>query len=118
MCPNPPPPAIRQQAVLPDVGRPVMAKASVRPPDIDWLLAIGAAIQAAVHEARWSNKEAAARVGADDAEFGKWINGTRRPQLDRLFAVAELRSPLIIALAHLGGANVETSTVITIRRVA
>lgn len=104
--------------VIPDIGRPVMAKANVRIPDVDWVRAIGGAVQRAVAVVGWSHKEAAAKVGADDAEFGKWINGTRRPQLDRLFAVAELRSPLIIALAQLGGADVEISTSITIRKVA
>ena len=78
----------------------------------------GAAIQAAVKEVRWLNKEAAGNVGVDDAEFGKWMNGTRRPHLDRLFAVAELRAPLIVALAQLGGTSVETTTVITIKKVA
>lgn len=50
--------------------------------------------------AGWSHKEAAARIGVDDAEFGKWISGARRPQLDKLWAVEELRGPLVIALAE------------------
>ncbi len=102
--------------VLPDIGRPVMAKADVRTPDIDWNVAIGGAIQDAVKDARLSNKEAAAKVNVDDAEFGKWLSGTRRPQFDRLFAVPVLRRPLAIALAALAGDEVEVETVVRIRR--
>lgn len=39
-------------------------------------------------------------------------------QLDAVFAIDSLRQPLIVALAELGGAGVETTTVITIRKVA
>lgn len=106
------------QAVLPDIGRPVMAKASVRVPDVDWLVAIGAAIQRAVKEAGFSNKEAAGYAKVDDAEFGKWLNGTRRPQFDKLLAVPALRRPLVIAFAQLGGEGVEITTHISIRGAA
>lgn len=60
---------------------------------------IGSAVQRAVSTVGWSNKEAAAKVGVDDAEFGKWVNGTRRPQFDKLMALDALRWPLICALA-------------------
>lgn len=103
--------------VLPDVPT-RMVKADVRIPDIDWMRLIGAAIQQAVNDARWSNKEAAGRVQVDDAEFGKWLNGTRRPQFDRLFAVPELRQPLVIAIARLGGDGVDIVTEIRVRRSA
>lgn len=105
----------RRQAVLPDIRRSVMAKADVRAPDMDWLQAIGRAIQEAVNENQWSNKEAAAKVGVDDAEFGKWLSGGRRPQFDRLFNVPELRCPLVLALAVLVD-GVELETTIRIRR--
>ena len=80
--------------VLPDINR-RMAKANVRTPDIAWRIAVGRAIQAAVKAASLSNKEAAAHVGVDDAEFGKWLNGTseRHPHLDRLFTGP---SPLVL----------------------
>lgn len=115
-----PTPADRVHGVLPDV-RPVMAKASVRIPDVvDWMRAIGAAIQRAVKAAGLSNKEAAAACGVDDAEFGKWISGSgaekRRPQFDRLFAVAVLRRPLVIAFAELAGEGVEIVTEIRVTR--
>ncbi len=103
--------------VLPDV-RPEMAKAHVRSPDIDWMKGLGAAIQSAVHAACWSNKEAAAKCRVDDAEFGKWLSGTRRPQFDRLLAVPELRQPLVIALALLVGDGVEVVTEIRVKRTA
>ena len=95
-----------------------MAKADVRTPDVDWMAKLGAAIQDAVHAVRWSNKEAAGKVDVDDAEFGKWLNGTRRPHFDRLFNVKELRVPLILALAALGGDGVDVETTVTIRKVA
>ena len=91
-----------------------MLKADVRTPDIDWMVVIGAAIQAAVKETRWSNQEAAGKVKVDDAEFGKWLNGTRRPQFDRLFAVPELRRPLVIAMARIAGPRVTLTTHIEI----
>ena len=103
--------------VLPDVGRPTMAKAAVRTPDAIWMIAIGAAIQQAVKDARWSNKEAAGKAHVDDAEFGKWVSGTRRPHFDKLLAVPELRRPLVIAFAQLGGEGVEVVTEIRVRRL-
>lgn len=110
-----PDPLVRAQGVLPDVRR-QMLKARVRIPDVDWLVVIGAAIQHAVKDAGLSNKEAAALAVVDDAEFGKWLNGTRRPQFDKLFAVAALRRPLVIAMAQLGGDGVEIVTEIRVRR--
>lgn len=97
-----------KQAVLPDIVRPVMAKVDVPELDAAWLERIGRAIQAAVSEVRWSHKEAAAIVNVDAAEFGKWLSGTRRPQFDKLFAVPELRCPLVIALASLAGMEIVT----------
>lgn len=116
--PTVPDPSLDRHPVLPDIGRPVMAKAHVREPDVDWMVIIGAAIQSAVNETRWSNKEAADRVNVDGAEFGKWLSGTRRPQFDRLFAVPELRRPLVIAIARIAGEGIEITTEITIRRSA
>lgn len=99
--------ALSVHPVLPDIGRPLMAKVDVRVPDIAWNVAIGAAIQRAVLFAGLSNKEAAAKVGVDDAEFGKWLSGARRPQFDRLFAVDVLREPLCAFLSELAGAVVK-----------
>jgi hypothetical protein len=103
--------------LLPDRGQASMAKATVRTPDKSWRVAVGQAIQAAVKAAAFSNKEAAAQLGVDDAEFGKWLNGTseRHPQLDRLFAVDALRCHLVVALARIAGPGVEVVTEIRIR---
>lgn len=112
-------PAVRQP-VLPDIGRPQMAKANVRCPDIAPQVAIGGAIQRAVSLIGWSNKEAAAKVSVDDAEFGKWVSGARRPQLDKLWAVEALRGPLVIAFAEAAddsGVVVTTSIKVRRRRV-
>lgn len=103
--------------VLPDIGRPLMAKANVRNPDIDWPREIGGVIARAIAMLGWSSKEAAAKVGVDDAEFGKWLNGTRRPQFDRLFAVEDMRQPLVVCMAALAQ-NVEVVTEIRFRRLA
>ncbi len=83
-------------------------------PDMDLKPLIGRAIQRAVALVGWSNKEAAAKVGTNDSQFGKWISGAERPQFDRLFAVDELRQPLVIALAEIAGSDVETT--VRIRR--
>lgn len=101
--------------VLPDIGKKRMANAGVRTPDIAWNERIGGAIQRAVALVGWSNKEAAAKVAVDDAEFGKWLSGTRRPQMDKLFAVDELRWPLIQCLAAL---DEKTALETTIKRTA
>lgn len=109
--------------LLPDIGKPVVAKATVRIPDIDdrvWERAVGRAIQRAVAVAGLSNKEAAALVGVDDAEFGKWISATRRPHLDRVLAVRQLRGPCVIALAEeiaRVDASLDVVTEIRVRRV-
>jgi len=95
--------------VLPDIGKKRMA----RIPDIEWNARIGGAIQRAVAIVGWSNKEAAANAGVDDAEFGKWLSGGRRPQMDRLFALEALRWPLIQTLAAL---DEQTEIVVEIRR--
>lgn len=94
-----------------------MAKVSfgdVQNPDMDWLVLIGQAVQRAVALVGLSNKEAAALIGVDDAEFGKWLNGSRRPQFDRIFAVEELRWPLVQCIAALDARN---ELVTTIRRI-
>lgn len=78
-----------------------MAKADVQKMDIDWAKAIGAAVERAIAMAGWSQKEAAAQIDVDAAEFAKWIKGDRRPQFDKLFAVEALQGPLILALGRL-----------------
>lgn len=81
----------------------------------DFRAEIGKAIQRACSLAGWSQKETAGRMGRDTAQLARWIAGTERPQFDALFAVEELRWPLIQALAQIDPRNeIET----TIRRTA
>jgi len=93
--------APRAHLVLPErANQP--AKARLRNPesrDIKGLL--GSAIQRAVSMAGLTNKEAAARIGVNDSQFGKWLSGNEPPQVHRVFAVEELQQPLVIALARL-----------------
>lgn len=109
--------AVGSHPVLPDI-RPRMARAHVQKPDIDWMEAIGRAIALAVAMTGWSNKEAAARVHVDDAEFGKWLSGARRPQFDRLFSVPELRDALIETLAALSPAYEIAREIRRVRKAA
>jgi DNA-binding transcriptional regulator YdaS (Cro superfamily) len=103
--------AVSRHPVLPDTARGHMAKADVRIPDVAWGERIGRAIERAIAVVGWSKKEAASKVGVDDAEFGKWLSGNRRPQFDRLFAIEELREPLVVSLAGLA-ADVRVKTTI------
>jgi len=47
-----------------------------------------------------TNKEAAALIGVNDSQFGKWLSGNEPPQVHRVFGVEVLRGPLVIALAE------------------
>lgn len=100
--------------VLPDTAKASIAKAGVRVPDINWMREIGQALQRAIHDVGWTNKEALTAIyeatgkEIDDAEFGKWFSGGRRPQLDQLFAVERLREPMVIRLAGLAKGEVVT----------
>lgn len=101
-----------------DIGRPVMAKANVQIQDIDWKQAVGRAIERAVAIAGWTKGEAAGKVDVDASEFGKWMTGERRPHLDRLLAIPELRQPLVVALAALDPDAFSVKHVIETRRLA
>jgi hypothetical protein len=103
--------AADRHPVLPDIGKPRMAKVDVRFPDETQNITgedIGRAVQRAVLMVWGSNKEAAADLQVDDAEFGKWLSGARRPQFDKLFAIRALRVPLCVELSRLSGADVHT----------
>lgn len=92
-----------------------MAKADLnRIEKPDFRAEIGRAIQRACSLVGWSQKEAAGHIGRDTAQLARWIAGTERPQFDALFAVEELRWPLIQALAQLDGS---AEVVTTIRKV-
>ena len=82
----------------------------------DFRAEIGHAVQRALSVAGRTQKEAAGMIGVDVAQVARWIAGTERPQMDRLFAIEELRQPLIVALAELAE-NVEVVTEIRFRKV-
>jgi hypothetical protein len=80
-----------------------MAKAKLRIPETGKKEEIGRAIQRAVAVVGWTHKEAAAKVGVDDSQFGKWLSGAERPHWDRLLEVDELCGPLYEALGPVFG---------------
>ena len=97
--------------------RPRMVKADLRKAETDgWRKQIGAALQRATSLVGWSLKEFAAAVNRDSRQCARWFDGTERPQLDVLFAIEELRQPLVQALAEVAGQNIEVTTVVTMRR--
>lgn len=97
----------RHRISLEDVA-PKMAKADLKNLEADFKAQIGQAIQRAFSIAGLSQKEAAGRLNRDVAQISRWVAGTERPQMDALFAVEELRWPLIQSLASLAQAEVVT----------
>jgi hypothetical protein len=90
--------------------------------DEDVCRAIGRAIERALNLAGMQKGEAAFEMGygQNQAPLSRWIAGEDTPQLARLFAVARLRGPLVIALAEYCGSkiaeDVEVITEIRVRR--
>lgn len=109
--------APRQRMSLEDVT-PVMAKAEFnKVENRDFREVIGHAIQRALSIAGLSQKEAAGLVGKEPAQMARWIAGTERPQFDALFAVEQLRSPLVIALAQeMDDSGIQVVTQISLRQ--
>lgn len=105
----------RHRTLLEDV-HPKQAKAYLKPVEtVNFAEEIGGAVERAVALAGLSKKEAAAVVGVEAAQLSRWIAGTERPQFDRLFAVAELREPMVVALAKVAGAEIETQIKFPVR---
>jgi ribosome-binding protein aMBF1 (putative translation factor) len=101
--------AVRRHRNSLDDVRPEMAKAQLKKIELDGFREqIGQSIQRAISIAGRSQKEVAGLIGCDVAQIARWIAGTERPQFDRLFAVEELRWPLIQALAALAEAEIYT----------
>lgn len=104
--------------VLPEKSH-SQAKASLRNPEArDIKAVIGSAIQRAVSMAGMSNKEAAAKIGVNDSQFGKWLSGLETPQVHRVFAVEELQQPFVVALARMIEACEQETTIRFIQRRA
>lgn len=92
-------------------------KASLRTPALDARSLIGRAIHRAVQLAGMSHKEAAASIGVNDSQFGKWLSGNEPPQVHRVFAVEALQQPLIVALAECcASEGIAIKTVVTLER--
>lgn len=95
-----------------------MAKA-LKELETPWREQVGHAIERALELAGKTQKEGWVLLGhKDGSQLSRWIAGTERPQFDALFAVEELRVPLVVALASLAGHGVEITTQITVRRRA
>lgn len=103
---------------LPEIsGR--MAKADLRKAEMpEFRVQVGRAIQRAISLVGWSLKELSGQVKRDERQLARWMNGAERPHFDALFAVEELRQPLVVALAELAGDQVVIETVVRVRRRA
>jgi Helix-turn-helix len=96
---------------LPTGPRPDLRKADT------WRADIGRTIQRSRQLLGWSLKELAAAVACDPRQCARWESGEERPQLDRIFAVPELRRVWILAVAEMGEVLGEVELVTTIRIV-
>lgn len=102
---------------LPENARGAMAKADLRKAETEgWRARIGSALRRALSLNGWSLKEFAGAVDRDPRQCARWLDGSERPQLDVVFAVEELRQPLVIALAELAGTDVVTTITVRARR--
>lgn len=81
---------------------------------------IGRVIERALSLAALTKQDVSHRMGygTNQAPLSRWIAGAETPQFAKLFAVAELRVPLVIALAEIvEGVEVVTEIRVT-RRLA
>lgn len=115
------PAAHRERA---EMGRSVMAKADLRLAETEDFRAAFARIVTEL-TGHWTLKEFAERLEQatgrrdwDHRQLARWQKGTERPQFDALWAIEELRIPLVLKLAALAGGSVEITTHISIRRSA
>jgi hypothetical protein len=106
---------VSRHHVLPEHVPFRQAKADLRSVETAWRESVGRAVQRCFSLAGLSNKEAAAALGRDPSQVGKWISGQERPQFDAIFAVEELRGPLVVALSELCS-DIDVTTTITLRR--
>jgi len=92
-----------------------MANADLRKAENDGRAQIGRVIQRIVKLRGWSLKEFSGAVGRDERQCARWMDGTERPQFDRVVAEKTLLRVLVIAFAELAGVDVET--VIRVRQL-
>ena len=106
-----------RQRLLNELPSAPMAKAGSRKLNSDFQAEIGQCVARARLLVGWSKKELAAQVNKDEAQISRWEAGKERPQMDALWSVAEMRGPLVIALAELSG-RFDVTTVMTERKSA
>lgn len=79
--------------------------------------AIGQAVERGIVLAKLTKQDVAFRMGYEDqSALSRWISGAETPQFARLWAIEELRGPLVIALAELAECVVET--IVKVKRSA
>lgn len=97
-----------------------MARASLRGETSCHFLAdanLGPTVARVIALSGMNQQEAAIAMGyADQSVVGKWIAGTEAPNLARMWAVEELRGPLVLALAE-ASHTIEVETTMRLRRV-
>lgn len=107
---------VPRHLVLPERTSGRQAKVDLRIPDAECKRRIGSALQHAVNLAHLSNKEAAAAVGVDDGQFGRWISGSENAQIARVMACEALKKPFLVAfIAEFADASIEIRTVFTVK---
>lgn len=95
-----------------------VAPADVRKTEKDALWAeLGKCLVFVCYDAGLSLKEFATRLGKDERQVHRQMEGHERPQIEAVFAVPEYRAPLVIALSRLTN-EIEVFTEIKIRRTA
>lgn len=85
--------------------------------EIVWRAQTGRAFAQAIRYVGWTQKEAAAALGRDQAQIARWVSGGEGVQVAAVFAVDDLRVPFVIALASLSH-DIEITTQLAIRRRA
>lgn len=95
-----------------------VAPADVRKAEKDALWAeLGKCLVFVCYDAGLSLKEFASRLGKDERQLHRQMEGQERPQIEAVFAVPEFRAPLVIALSRLTN-EIEMFTEIRVRRTA
>lgn len=78
---------------------------------------LGPAIERALLLANITKQEVSFAMGySDQSSISKWIACKEPPRFDKLWSVVRLRASLVVALAELAGADVQTTVIV--RRLA
>lgn len=98
---------------------PAMAKATIKvhpKGENETRLMFGRAIVRALRLIDWTAERLAKELERDHRQIGRWITGEERPQIESLWDIKELRQPLVIALAEMAHAEVETVIRVVVKR--